>query len=98
MITTVIKDQKLTIAIDDKFKFYIHKEIRKAYELINENTKEVIINFEKVDDLDSSAIGMLMQIKERCEPDKIVLKIIGCDDEMKHILCAFHLNEYFDFL
>jgi HptB-dependent secretion and biofilm anti anti-sigma factor len=91
-------DKKLTIS-DAEYKFDIHNEIRRAFELISQNnTQEVLINFEQVEEIDSRAIGMLLQIKDRCQPNKINAKIIGCNDDVKCTLKAFHLEECFEII
>jgi anti-anti-sigma factor len=96
MVKTLLKEHQLTIFIDGKFAFNLHKDIRKAYEMIDDSVEEVIVDFEKVNDLDSSAIAMLLQIKERCPQNRVLTKIVGCNEEMKTVLCIFSLNDTYD--
>lgn len=96
MVNTIVNDKTITIHISNRFEFGIHKEVRKAYEMINNDIDAVIINLEKVKRLDSSAIGMLLQIKDHCSSNKLMAKITGCSNEIKYIFSACHINDAFE--
>ena len=98
MVNTTINNKTITINIDTAFEFTNHRDIRKAYDLIDNKIENVVINFDRVEKIDSSAIGMLLQIKDRCSSNRLIAKITGCSDDMKYILRAFHLNEDFELI
>lgn len=57
------------ISISGRFVFDLHREFRDAYEAANKRpeTKVIQLNMSEVDYLDSSALGMMLLMRERSE-------------------------------
>jgi HptB-dependent secretion and biofilm anti anti-sigma factor len=54
---------RLNIQINGRFDFSLHREFREAYR--NESgVKEYVVNLSKADYMDSSALGMLLLLRE----------------------------------
>ncbi len=70
--------QELTISLPEKFDFQLHNEFREAYEK-EEKANSIVLDMLKTTYMDSSALGMMLQLKEHVEKDssKIVIKNAG---------------------
>ena len=66
------------ISISGRFVFDLHRDFRDAYEAANQRpeTKGIQLNMSAVDYLDSSALGMMLLMRERAEMagKKVVIK------------------------
>lgn len=83
-----IKDAVATIAMSDRFDFQVHREFKEAYApiLANPAIREIEIEMSRLNYLDSSALGMLMLLRERAQavnkdvrlsnPSKVVMQIL----------------------
>ena len=64
---------KLTIAIKGRFDFAKHQEFRDAYEELSPAPACVVVDLKEATYLDSSALGMLLLLKERVGTKPIIL-------------------------
>lgn len=60
---------RATLKLSGRFDFHSHRDFRAAYEKILETgaVREIIIDFGEVDYLDSSALGMLLLLREKAD-------------------------------
>ncbi len=68
MQVTVTKEGgKAVIQLNGRFDFNTHRDFRAAYEpLVNDGAaREVVVDFSAVDYLDSSALGMLLMLRDK---------------------------------
>ena len=68
MQATVTKDgAKALITLAGRFDFNTHREFRGAYEplMAEAGIKSVVVDFTNVDYLDSSALGMLLMLRDK---------------------------------
>jgi anti-anti-sigma factor len=68
MQTGVIKEgNKAVIKLSGRFDFNTHRDFRSAYEplVIDSGIREVTVDFGSVDYLDSSALGMLLMLRDK---------------------------------
>ena len=65
-ITSQLSDQGkiLTIAIQGRFDFSALQNFRNAYEKVNPKPREYIIDLKDAEYLDSSALGMLLALRD----------------------------------
>lgn len=85
----------LTIAIDGRFDFSSHKEFRDAYRDAGSGSSYVI-DMSKTDYMDSSALGMLLLLREFAGGDAATIKIAGCSPDIKKILTISNFQKLFD--
>ena len=66
-ITTSEAPGKFVIGLSGQFDFYSNKEFRRAYDSALKNTQitEIEINLAQVNHIDSSALGMLLMLKDK---------------------------------
>lgn len=76
------------IILAGQFDFNSHRDFRQACETViaNAAVKEIQIDFDKVSYLDSSALGMLLLLKEKIASANKSLALVNCRDAVKQIL------------
>lgn len=88
--------KELTIFVEEKFDFSKVQEFRIAY---SEDTKLVdtlIINLQKTDYMDSSALGMLLNMHRTMGDQVKTYKIIKCRPQVLKILQIARFDMKFD--
>lgn len=76
----------LTIFVEDKFDFGKVQDFRLAYSEGNEGVYSVIINLQKTEYMDSSALGMLLNMQKSLKGSVTSFKIVHCRPQVLKIL------------
>ena len=87
---------ELSIAIDGRFDFSSHQEFRKAYEDVSEKPEQYIVDMNATTYLDSSALGMLLLLRDYAGGDHANIRIINCNEDVKKILTISNFEQLFD--
>lgn len=76
------------LVLVEQFDFNVHREFRQATQSLLEDTdiQEIWVDFDQVTFLDSSALGMLLLLKERAEGVKKGLVLANCKDVVLQVL------------
>ena len=62
------REGKTTIALQGRFDFNAHREFREAVErAVRESASEILVDLGGVDYLDSSALGMLLVLRDKAK-------------------------------
>jgi len=87
----------LRIEIDGRFDFTLHKEFRDIYTNSNINSKvsKYIIDLTATNYMDSSALGMLLLLREYAGGESAQIEVIGCNSEIKEILEISNFDRLF---
>lgn len=85
----------LKIIISGRFDFGIHQEFRKASEQVSNGIKTVIMDMGNVDYLDSSALGMLLVLRDKVGENKSAVRIKNPKPEVKKILEIANFDKLF---
>jgi len=86
----------LTISINGRFDFNLYKDFRDAYEAaLNKGNIKFIINLSQTEYMDSSALGMLLVLKERTGGDNSSIVLKNCNKEIKNILSISNFDKLF---
>ena len=85
----------LVIAVKGRFDFSSLQLFRGAYENANRQPHTYIIDLKEADYLDSSALGMLLALREHAMHSGAEIKIINCNKDVKKILVITKLDEIF---
>lgn len=94
----VIDDGKsVVIAINGRFDFSIHREFRNAYEKTETKVSHplYIVDLKGTEYMDSSALGMLLLLREHAGGDKAIVRIINCRPVIKEILDIANFDKLF---
>ena len=78
-------DKCVRLVMPERFDFNLHREFREAYEN-NPDSQSYVIDFEKTEYLDSSALGMLLQLWEVTGGHEKGVNIINARDNVSEVL------------
>ena len=87
--------QKLIIAIDGRFDFSAHKDFRDAYEDLEEQPSSYRIDMTEAQYIDSSALGMLLLLRDHAGGDSADVEIVNCNADVKKILTISNFDQLF---
>ncbi len=94
--TDVSSDNKsATIKINGRFDFSLHNDFRKSYKDVNLSAGEYNIDLSTTEYMDSSALGMLLLLKEHADSQSCTVKLSGFSDEIKEILAIASFEKLF---
>ncbi len=86
----------LTISITGRFDFNLYKDFRDAYEGgLEKGNIKFIINLSQTEYMDSSALGMLLVLKERIGGGDSAVVLKNCNKEIKNILSISNFDKLF---
>ncbi len=87
--------QKLIIAINGRFDFSAHKDFRDAYEDLEEKPSSYRIDMTEAQYIDSSALGMLLLLRDHAGGDSADVEIVNCNADVKKILTISNFDQLF---
>lgn len=87
--------KELTIKVQGRFDFSSLQMFRNAYEKVDPKPKSYVIDLKDSDYLDSSALGMLLALRDFAGGDNSDIKISHCNSDVKKILVITKLDELF---
>lgn len=87
--------RKLTIKIQGRFDFSAHQEFRDAYEKPKDDPEGYIVDMKETTYLDSSALGMLLLLRDHAGGDSSDIKIVNCNSDVKKILTISNFEQLF---
>ncbi len=85
---------ELTIQVSGRFDFSVHQEFRKAYEA-GVKPKRFSVDMQNASYLDSSALGMLLLLRDYGGGDGANIQIINCNEDIKSILTVSNFDQLF---
>lgn len=85
--------QELTICIDGRFDFGLQRDFRASYE--NIVAKKIIVDMVNAEYMDSSALGMLLMMREHVGGSKADITLTHCSDDIKTILNVANFHSLF---
>ena len=87
--------RNLTIKIQGRFDFSAHQEFRDAYEKAQDEHKGYVVDMKETTYLDSSALGMLLLLRDHAGGDNSEIEIINCNSDVKKILTISNFEQLF---
>jgi len=87
--------KELTVKIDGRFDFSAHQEFRDAYEGIPADVNSYVVDLGDTSYLDSSALGMLLLLRDHAGGDNANIKIIKCNEDVRKILTISNFEQLF---
>jgi anti-anti-sigma factor len=88
-------DSEVTITVSGRFDFSNHHDFIQAYKVHPKGEKKYIVELSAAEYMDSSAMGMLLQLREHStkEPDSVVLA--NGNDAIREILRIANFDKLF---
>jgi len=87
--------KELTISIEGRFDFSAHQEFRDSYEKVEVEPKDYVVDMNATTYLDSSALGMLLLLRDHAGGDNSSIKIVNCNTDVKKILTISNFEQLF---
>ncbi len=84
----VISGTTASLVLDGLFDFSTHRDFRQACDeiLACELVQDVLVDFRNVEYLDSSALGMLLLLKEKAGSGGRTLALVNCQEPVRQVL------------
>jgi len=98
MQTSVNKDgSKTVVKLTGRFDFNTHRDFRDACDpLVSDNAvREIVIDFGGVDYLDSSALGMLLMLRDKASGSGKDVSLTGVRGSVKQVLDIANFSKLF---
>lgn len=86
----------ITIKTSEKFDYSSHTDFRASYSHENNTGVSYTIDMRNTDYMDSSALGMLLLLREHVGNDRNKVSITNCNEEIKNILEISNFHKLFD--
>lgn len=88
-------ENELVINVEGRFDFSAHQDFRSAYEDVGANPNSYAIDMTDATYLDSSALGMLLLLRDHAGGDEALIKIVNCNEDVKKILVISNFGRLF---
>jgi anti-anti-sigma factor len=98
MQASIIKGAgKAVVKLSGRFDFNTHREFRNAYEPLvgDAETRAVVVDFGEVDYLDSSALGMLLMLRDKLGGAGKEVALSGVRGNVKQVLDIANFGKLF---
>lgn len=88
-------NQTLIIKIEGRFDFSTHQAFRDAYEQGGEKFDSYVVDLSEATYLDSSALGMLLLLRDYAGGDNASIAIENCNKDVRKILTISNFEQLF---
>ncbi len=88
--------RKLTISIKGRFDFGKHQAFRESYERVDTRPESVIVDLHETTYLDSSALGMLLLLRDHAGGEDADIRVINSNSDVRKILAISNFDKLFD--
>lgn len=97
-VTKNLVDKVITISPKGRLDFKMHNDFQTAYEeaIMTPNVQIIHVDMKEVEFLDSSALGMLLRLKQKATLANQAVKIINSHGEVARILDMAQFAKLFD--
>ena len=89
-----LRDDVLTIDLEERFDFDCVDEFRQAY--IETPAKSCLVDFRNTEYMDSSGLGMLLNMRRYLGDGKVPIKLVNCRPQVKKVLLISRFETKFD--
>lgn len=96
-ITVEKKGEAAKLTLNGRFDFSSHREFRNACDeaLQTPDIKEIEADFGRVDYLDSSALGMLLLLREKAQNANLKVSLTNCTGLVQQVLDVANFQRLF---
>ncbi len=93
-IATKTDGNKIIISVTGRFDFSVQSDFRLAYESAA-SSSHFVINFATADYMDSSALGMLLLLRDFAGGESANVELANCGEEIRNILEISNFGKLF---
>ena len=91
-----VKNDRVVIVPQSRFDFGTHKQFRTCYKDNKKVSQQYVVDMREVVYMDSSAMGMLLLLREHAIANKGGVEIVNCKPEVKKILAIANFDRLFN--
>jgi anti-anti-sigma factor len=95
-IQTSADGKTVTIRINGRFDFKVYREFQQVYDQAPPPDATYIVDLGQTDYLDSSALGMLLLLREHAGGGQADIRIVRCPPEVHKILTIANFHQLFN--
>jgi anti-anti-sigma factor len=97
LIKSETNGDRAILKLGGRFDFHSHRDFRASYEKLLEGggAREIVLDFAEVDYLDSSALGMLLLLREKAEGAGKAVVLSGLQGTVKQVLDIANFGKLF---
>lgn len=97
LITEKVDGHVSRLSLEGRFDFHSHRDFRAAYDavLAKPEIRDIAVDFSRVDYLDSSALGMLLLLREKAEAGGKKVKLTNLSGSVKQVLEIANFGKLF---
>lgn len=90
-------DQDVTIGLEGRFDFGTHRDFRAAAEKALQESKGnlLLVDLGGVDYLDSSALGMLLMLRDKSQAANKTVALVNCRGNVRQVLDIANFGKLF---
>lgn len=90
-------DQDVTIGLEGRFDFGTHRDFRAAVERALQESKSnlLLVDLGGVDYLDSSALGMLLMLRDKGQAANKTVALVNCRGNVRQVLDIANFGKLF---
>lgn len=96
-VSSTVSESKGILTLNGRFDFSIHRDFRSNYESIlgTAGVSEIDVNLNGVDYIDSSALGMLLLLREKAMEKNIQMQLLNPKDSVRQVLEVANFGRLF---
>jgi HptB-dependent secretion and biofilm anti anti-sigma factor len=88
--------REMIISVEGRFDFSAHRDFRGTYEKICKGLKSYTVDMRDASYLDSSALGMLLLLRDHAGGDAAEVRIVNCNPDVRRILNVSNFEQLFE--
>ena len=89
-------DQNVTIRLQGRFDFNTHRDFRAAVDSsLQESSSQIQVDLGAVDYLDSSALGMLLMLRDKARAASKTIGLVNCSGSVRQVLDIANFGKLF---
>ncbi|MFT4675921.1 MAG: anti-anti-sigma factor [Reinekea sp.] len=94
-VTASTNGNTIKLKVSGRFDFSSHQEFRQIYESVSAEVTIYTVDMADATYLDSSALGMLLLMRDHAGGDNANIEIVNCNEDVKKILTISNFGQLF---
>lgn len=90
-----VDGENLIISVDGKFDFSLLTSFRQSYSEDKLESVKVVVDMQRTTVIDSSALGMLLNMQRHLKKSDMEINIINCNENVKKVFEITHFDKKF---
>jgi len=86
---------EVLIGVRGRFDYSVHQDFRQAYEKVPGASTRFVLDLDETEYLDSSALGMLLLLREHAGGIRADVRIVNCGDGVMKVLNTANFQKLF---